>query len=170
MWFILISSWGCVCSHFIFSKRGHIDWPIANFLGALGTAHRSTLLFGLPIAKWNKCAPCGPPFTFIYMRVELWANHMGYKWGAIGNILVNYLRTWRTLWELHGMATPQKKKERTGPLIRSHLEVAGSDNTPTCHHNSPHWERPIHHSCLTEENLKTSHNKECITLRPCDLH
>jgi len=80
-------------------------------------------------------------FTFIYMRVELWANHMGYKWGAIGNILVNYLRTWRTLWELHGMAThpkKKKKKERTGPLIRSHLEVAGSDNTATCHHNSPH--------------------------------
>jgi hypothetical protein len=27
----------------------------------------------------NKCAPYGPPFQFIYIRVEFWANHTGIK-------------------------------------------------------------------------------------------
>ncbi len=38
-------------------------------------------------------------FLFIFMRVELWANHMGYYWGAIGNALANRLGTWAISWE-----------------------------------------------------------------------
>jgi hypothetical protein len=113
----------------------------------------------------------------LLLDLYMWELNFGQTIWDISEVLLGTF--WWTTWELgesfgNFMAWqhPQKKKkkERTRPLIRSHLEVAGSDNTATCHHNSPHWERPIHHSCLTEENLKTSHNKECITLRSCHLH
>lgn len=41
----------------------------------------------------NSCAfPFAPPISV--RRGELWAKHMGYKCGAIGNILRNTLKTW----------------------------------------------------------------------------
>ncbi len=55
--------------------RGHIDWSITNFFwGTLGTPNKSTSLDS-QLQNRKKCAPYGPPFQFIYMRVELWAKH-----------------------------------------------------------------------------------------------
>jgi hypothetical protein len=66
------------------------------------------------------------------MRVELWANHMGYNLGAIGNILGNNLRTSSSLEEYdeNTLVTRQKTKipllhplpsrRKTGPLMGAH--------------------------------------------------
>jgi len=84
-----------------------------------------------------------------FLHLYTWELNFGQTIWDISEVLLGTF--WWTTWELgesfgNFMAWqhPQKKKkkERTRPLIRSHLEVAGSDNTATCHHNSPHWERP----------------------------
>jgi hypothetical protein len=54
--------------------------------------------------------PYGLPFQFLYITVELQANHMGIMEGAIGNVLSNNLGTWGTLW------VPD------GNLMRTHWE------------------------------------------------
>jgi len=62
----------------------------------------------------NSCAPYGPPFQFIYLRDQLWANHMGKKCGAIGNVWGNKLGTLgRTLQEHIGnmMGTRERSKK-----------------------------------------------------------
>ncbi len=43
----------------------------------------------------NKHAHYGPPFQFIHMRVELWANHYGIKvrcyWEPFGNLMGTHM-------------------------------------------------------------------------------
>jgi len=59
-------------------------------LGTLGT-----LPIEAPLSQnRNKCAPYGPPFQFIYMRLELWAKTpYGIYSCVIGNVLGNNLGT-----------------------------------------------------------------------------
>jgi hypothetical protein len=54
----------------------------------------------------NKCAPYGPPFQFIYIRVEFWANHTGIKsemlLGTVGKQLGNLKKLMGTYRENDG--------------------------------------------------------------------
>ncbi len=71
--------------------------PSPNVFGTLGT-----LLIKAPLSQnRNKSAPYGPPFQFIYMRLELWAHHTGYNSGVIGNVLGNNLGTCGTFWGIN---------------------------------------------------------------------
>jgi len=98
VWFILISSW--VCSHFlflVFLEGATLIGPSPISLEHWALPNRSTSLESwTPVHKIEaNVLHYGLPFQFSYIGVELWANHMGQNWGAIGNVL----GTWGTLWE-----------------------------------------------------------------------
>ncbi len=64
-----------------FSQRSHVDWPISKFLLNIGHAPIETSLLD-PSCKIETNVLSSPPpgipsLQFIYMGVELWANHMG---------------------------------------------------------------------------------------------
>ncbi len=150
-----------VCSRFIFSKRGHIDWPITNIF----EGH-----FPIEPPLWTAKCKVENKLTHL-LHLYTWELNFGQTVWDISEVLSGTF--WWPTWELgepfgNFMAWQHPpKKERTRPLIRSHLEVAGSNNTATW---LATWRKTLHHLCLTEENLKTSHNKECITMQPCHLH
>lgn len=89
-----------------------------------------------------------PPLQFIYMRVDLWANHTAYR-GAIGNTFRNSLGNWGTPWwrlyeymglewdnnsqrcHFRGLVVPKRKKMKTifsekGPACWAPLRINSS--------------------------------------------
>jgi hypothetical protein len=78
----------------------------------------------------NKCAPYGPPFQFIYIRVEFWANHTGIKsemlLGTVGKQLGNLKKLMGTYRENDGNKGKKRlkilppsfpKRKKIGPLM-----------------------------------------------------
>ncbi len=108
----MLIKWTCSNLHlqififiFILFWSSHIDWPNINSFGTLGTPRLKAPCWTPSCKVETKVLP---PFQFTYMRVELWANHMGLIWGAIGNILGTWggepfenLTNCGTKWKLH---------------------------------------------------------------------
>jgi hypothetical protein len=67
----------------------------------------------------NKCALYGPPFQFIYIRVELWANHSGIKsemlLATVGEQLGNLKKLMGTYREIDG--NKGKKAKDSSPIL-----------------------------------------------------
>jgi hypothetical protein len=62
-------------------ERRHIDWPIrqffGNIVGHIAPNRSSTSLDPQLKNRKEKCSLTFSPVQFIYMGIELWANHMG---------------------------------------------------------------------------------------------
>jgi hypothetical protein len=74
---------------FFLFEENNIDCPITNFFGTLGHSPIAAPLWTSNPKIETNVFPSGPPFHFIYIGVELRANHMGQNCGAIGNNLGN---------------------------------------------------------------------------------
>jgi hypothetical protein len=136
-----------VHNFFFFFKGANIDWPISNSFGTLGMAPIEAPLWTPSCKIYTVVLPYVLPFQFIYMGVELWANHMGQNPGAIGNILENALEnSLRTWWEHIGNkwkiqkiplpTPPQKEKNWTTHECMLSLHT-GCMKLTVPHHFSP---------------------------------
>jgi hypothetical protein len=67
---------GVLINFILFLERSIFIDPSSNFLehGALPNGNTCS---NPQLQSRNKCIPNNLPFQFIYMKVELWANHMG---------------------------------------------------------------------------------------------
>ncbi len=62
---------------FVF-KAAMLIGMAANFFRTLSMPHLKHLSWTPELPDRNKCAPCRiSSLQFVYMEVELWANHMG---------------------------------------------------------------------------------------------
>jgi hypothetical protein len=135
VWFILISSWVLSQFYFIFIflvflAGTKLVGPSPSHLESWALLNRSTSLDPSSKIEANVQNYCSP-FEFLYMGVELWANHMGWKWGDIGNILGNDLR------------------EPYGNIIGTHWELGKKQNQKECEKQPPPQEKIwTPHECM----------------------